>query len=267
MDEFEGFNRTLWNELTPVHINSYPVDEFKNGESTLDPIQLSEVGVVRGKSLLHLQCHFGLDTLSWTREGAAATGVDFSERSIAFANKLKEEVGLQATFICANLYDLCQLLNERFDVVYTSKGVLCWLRDLRAWAQLISDSLKPGGIFYMMEIHPILSTLDDGKRQEMKIVYNYFHEATPTKWNGGSPDYSDETYIVENPSYEWQWSLGDVINSLSEAGLRIEFLHEFDRTFYKALPGMRRDDKGWWFLPGYRKKIPLMFTLRAVSED
>lgn len=266
MDHFEESNRTLWNALTDVHIKSYRVDEFKNGESTLDQIQLSEVGEVKGKSLLHLQCHFGLDTLSWAREGANVTGIDFSEKSVAYANQLKAEVDVAARFICCNLYDLRRHLNERFDIVYTSKGVLCWLKDLLAWAQLISHFLKPRGTFYMMEGHPILSVFDDERRGRLEIIHPYFHDVRPTKWNAGSPDYSDENYIVKNPSYEWQWSLGDVVGSLSTAGLRIEFLHEFDRTFYRALPDMERDPNGWWFLPGHEKMLPLMFTLRARKE-
>ncbi len=267
MEHFEEFNRTLWDELTDVHIKSYRVDAFKKGESTLDRIQLKEVGNVKGKSLLHLQCHFGLDTLSWAREGADVTGIDFSERSIAFANQLKAEVDLGSRFICCNIYDLCRHLNETFDIVYTSKGVLCWLKNLPAWARLISHFLKPRGIFYMMEGHPFLSVFDDEKKGRLEIIHSYFHDDRPTKWKGGSPDYSDESYIVKNPSYEWQWSLGDVVGSLSAAGLRTEFLHEFDKTFYKALPDMEREQDGWWILPKYARMLPLMFTLKAAKEQ
>ena len=244
MNKYEETSKKLWNELTDVHIKSYGVDKFKNGKSMLDQIQLKEVGDVRGKSLLHLQCHFGLDTLSWAREGAIVTGVDFSEKSIAYANQLKKDTNIKARFIYCNIYDIKRYLDERFDIVYTSQGVLCWLKDLNEWAKLIHHFLRPGGIFYIMEGHPITHIFDDEKRGRLEIIYPYFHSKEPTKWDDDSPDYSDETYIAKNPSYQWQWSLSDIINSLIKAGLRIEFIHEFDKLFYKALPDMKKDKYG-----------------------
>jgi len=266
MNKFEESNKKLWNELTGVHIRSYGVDEFKKGKSTLDKIQLKEIGNVREKSLLHLQCHFGLDTLSWAREGAIVTGVDFSKKSIEYANQLKEELNINARFICCNIYDLRSHLDEKFDIVYTSQGVLCWLKDLEEWAKIIHHFLKPYGIFYIMEEHPIKNILEDAKKGKLEISYPYFHSKQPTKWDDDYPDYSDETYIPKNPSYEWQRSLSDVVNSLIKAGLRIEFINEFDKIFFKAFPGMKCDKESWWYLPDYRNKIPLMFTLRAKKD-
>lgn len=267
MNKFEETNKNLWNELTDVHIKSYGIDKFKNGKSSIDQIQLNEIGDVRGKSLLHLQCHFGLDTLSWAREGAIVTGVDFSEKSIAYANQLKEELNIKAKFICCNIYDLKSLLDERFDIVYTSQGVLCWLKDLNEWAKLIHHFLRPGGIFYIMEGHPITHIFDDERRGKLEIIYPYFHSKEPTKWDDDYPDYSDETYIPKNPSYEWQWSLSNILNSLIKAGLQIEFIHEFDKLFYKGFPDMKCDKNGWWYFPDYIDKIPLIFTLRAKKEE
>ncbi|HEX7321155.1 MAG TPA: class I SAM-dependent methyltransferase [bacterium] len=267
MNVYEENNKRLWNELTDVHIRSYGVSEFKKGESTLDAIQLKEMGDIKGKSLLHLQCHFGLDTLSWAREGVIVTGVDFSEKSIAYANQLREELNIEARFICCNVYDLKKHLNEKFDIVYASQGVLCWLKDLGKWAKMIEHFLKTDGIFYIMEHHPLICIFSDLKRGDLEIIHPYFHGEKPAKWRDASPDYSDDTYIRKNPSYEWQWSLSDVVNSLVRAGLRIEFIHEFDKIFYKALPDMKRDKSGWWYLPDYRNKIPLMFTLMARSKS
>jgi len=263
MNKYEDTNRRFWDELTEVHIKSYGVLGFKSGKSTLDSIQLEEVCSVKGKSLLHLQCHFGLDTLSWAREGAIVTGVDFSEKSIKYANQLKEELNIDARFIYCSIFDLKSHLDKKFDIVYTSQGVLCWLKDLEEWAKIIYHFLKPGGIFYIMDGHPIIHTFDDLKKGELEIRYNYFHKKEPTKWDDGTPDYSNVSYITENPSYEWQWSLSDIINSLIKADLRIEFIHEFDKIFYKALTFMKQDEDGWWYLPDYRNKIPLMFTLKA----
>lgn len=267
MNKFEETNKNLWNELTDVHIKSYGIDKFKNGKSSIDQIQLNEIGDVRGKSLLHLQCHFGLDTLSWAREGAIVTGVDFSEKSIAYANQLKEELNIKAKFICCNIYDLKSLLDERFDIVYTSQGVLCWLKNLNEWAKLIHHFLRPGGIFYIMEGHPITHIFNDERRGKLEIIYPYFHSKEPTKWDDDYPDYSDETYIPKNPSYEWLWSISDIINSLIKAGLQIEFIHEFDKLFYKGFPDMECDKNGWWYFPDYIDQIPLIFTLRAKKEE
>jgi len=265
MNIFEDTNKKLWNELTEVHIKSYGVDEFKKGKSTLDKIQLKEMGNVKGNSLLHLQCHFGLDTLSWAREGAVVTGVDFSEKSIEYANRLKEELNISARFMCCNIYDLKRHLHEKFEIVYTSQGVLCWLKDLDKWASLIYRFLKPGGMFYIMEGHPILHIFSDEIKEGLKIAYPYFGNKKPIKYEPG-PDYSS-TYMATNPSYEWQWSTSDIINSLIKAGLQIEFMHEFDKLFYKALPNMKLDRNGWYYLSGYEKKIPLMFTLRARKKE
>ncbi len=267
MNEFEETNKKLWNELTDVHIKSYGVNEFKKGKSTLDKIQLEEIGNVKGKLLLHLQCHFGLDTLSWAREGAIVTGVDFSEKSIEYANQLRKELDIKSRFICCNIYDLKKRLVEKFDIVYTSQGVLCWLKDLNEWAKLIHHFLRPCGIFYIMEGHPITHIFDDTRRGKLEIIYPYFHGKEPTKWDNDYPDYSDETYIPKNSSYQWQWSLNDIINSLIKAGLRIEFMNEFDKLFYKEFPDMKCDENGWWYLLDYRNKIPLMFTLRARKEE
>ena len=267
MNKFEDTDKKHWDELTDVHIRSYGVDKFKNGKSTIDQIQLREIGDVKGKSLLHLQCHFGLDTLSLAREGAIVTGIDFSEKSIKYANQLKNELGINARFICCNIYDLKSYIDEKFDIIYASQGIICWLKDLEDWAKLINHFLKPKGIFYIMEHHPIIDIFDEEKKEKLEIVYPYFHNKEPVKCDNEHPDYSDETYIVKSLSYQWQWSISDIINSLIKAGLRIEFIHEFDKLFYERFPQMERDEDGWWYLPNYRNKIPLMFTLKAKKEE
>ena len=265
-NNFEKQNEKLWNELTDIHIRSYDIASFKTGMSSLDEIQLKELGKIKGKKILHLQCHIGIDTLSLAREGAIVTGVDFSKRSIEYANKLKKELGIKAEFIQSNVYDLKDLLNEKFDIVYSTQGVLCWLKDLKQWAKIIEHFLKPKGFFYLMESHPILNTFEDEPGGALKIDYNYFHNAQPIKWDAGGPDYSADDYIVKNPSFEWQWSLSDIINSLSNAGFKIEFFNEYNKLFYKALPQMKRNKDSWWYLPNYEQKIPLMFTLKAIKE-
>jgi SAM-dependent methyltransferase len=260
----EEGNRIHWNELAGVHAESYDYERLLNGGHVLDEVQVEEIGEVEGKSLLHLQCHIGTDTLSWARLGARVTGVDISPASLDVARGLADRTGLEAEFIESSIYDLPGKLNERFDIVYTSVGVLCWLSDLDAWAGMVARYLKPGGIFYIMESHPFLMVFDD-ESQGLKPGYSYFHEREPVKWPGNYPDYDDGNYMVKTPSWEWQWTLGDVVNSLLKAGLRLEFLHEHRTMPWKCLPCMENNGRGRWKLPDDMDFLPLMFSIRATA--
>lgn len=261
--EAEESNRRLWNELTPVHYKAYRVREFLAGECPLRPVELQEVGDVRCKDLLHLQCHFGMDTLAWARLGAEVTGVDFSDRAVETARKLAQEAGIKARFVLSSVLDLGENLDDRFDIVYTGVGVLCWLRDLRAWARVIHRFLKPGGFFYIYESHPLLYVFDDKEPDRLVVRNSYFHQDEPTRFEGGGPDYADTEYRTENPSFEWQWSLADVVDALTGAGLAIEFLHEHPNLPWSYMPGMVRDDQGLWEFAGLEAKLPLSFSLKA----
>ncbi len=278
MDEYLKANKELWNEITPIHAKSdfYDLEGFKSGKSSmLYPIEIEEMGDISGKSLLHLQCHFGMDTLSWARRGAKVTGVDFSDKSIDLARSLSEELGIEAEFICSDIYELPNILDGEFDIVYTSAGVLCWLPDLKRWAEIIAHFLKSGGFFYIFEGHPFSGVFDDSPdATELKVEYSYFHKPEPTKWEPqcdytspvkGSLKWIDEDpeAVVTHGSYEWTHDMGDIINSLIAAGLRIEFLHEFPMIFYKCYPFMKRDDKGSWRVEG--DKIPLTFSIKATK--
>lgn len=260
----EQTNQALWDEIAPVHARAYEeVALLREGGISLDEIELREVGEVRGKTLLHLQCHIGTDTLSWARQGAVVTGVDFSAESLACARQLQAELQLPATFIQSNVYDLRDVLQGQFDIVYTSRGVLCWLRDLAEWARIIADFLRPGGIFYLLESHPFSHVLEETPAGELAITYPYFHAPEPTRWEVGDADYADASYVPQHPSYEWQWSMGDILNAVLGAGLRLESLHEYDRLFYKAYPSMVETSERGYQLPRYAGKLPLVLTLRA----
>jgi SAM-dependent methyltransferase len=280
MEEYLKNNKDLWNEITPIHARSefYDLEGFKAGKSSLIcPIELEEMGDVSGKSLLHLQCHFGMDTLFWARRGAKVTGVDFSDKSIDLARSLSRELGIEADFICCNIYDLPETLRDRFDIVYTSGGVLCWLPDLKRWGKIIAHFLKPGGFFYILEGHPFIMVFNDEKspdNTEPKVKHSYFHTPEPTKWESecdytssakGSLKWIDEDpdVMVTHASYEWTHSMSDIINSLISAGLKIEFLHEYPEIFYKSLPFMESNDGRSWRIPG--DKLPLIFTLKATK--
>jgi SAM-dependent methyltransferase len=263
-EQAEESNRALWDEIAPVHFNAYrEVDILRRGGIALDELEVQEVGEVKGKTLLHLQCHIGTDTLSWARLGAIVTGVDFSPQSLAYARQLQQELGLDATFIESNIYDLPQVLDGQFDIVYTSRGVLCWLRDIDAWARIIAHYLKPGGPFYIMESHPLLNVLEETAPGQLSIVHPYFHRSEPTLWDDQSGDYADESYIAQHPSYEWDWTLSDIVSALLKAGLNLESFGEHDRLFDRRFPGMMECAPGWFQMPEYAGKLPLIFTLRA----
>ncbi len=271
MPDYTADNRRWWDEVTPVHIEKYGdqfvgVDEFLAGQTSLDPLELAELGPVQGKRLLHLQSHFGLDTLSWAREGAKVTGLDFSGVAIKKARGLARQAGLEATFIETNVYEARPLLDPPYDIVYTSRGVLNWLHDLDVWAKLIADSLSPGGVFYLMELHPLLFVIDLDKQQRLELKYPYFHSRDALPGEPGEGDYADPLYIPKAPTWEWSWSLGDVVSALAGAGLRIEFLHEWPWLFYKAMPVMKEHQPGRWIIPGYEDKIPLTYTLKALRK-
>ena len=263
MDEFRRANRDLWDEWVKINAGSemYALEQFKAGESSLHALELSELGEVGGKSLLHLQCHFGMDTLSWARLGAQVTGADFSPEGVALARALSQELNIPARFVCSDLYDLPENLEGQFDNVYTSYGVLTWLPDLRRWAQVAAHFLKPGGVFYMAEFHPFALVFADDV-PELRIGYPYFSSEVIAFEVAGS--YADRTAETrQKVSYEWAYPLGEVVTSLIEAGLQLEFLHEFPYTVYNMFPFLEKAEDGNWYLPGKAQTIPLMFSIRA----
>ena len=276
MDPKLEANRRSWNERTPVHAAStfYDVASFKAGRITLHDIERREVGDVAGKSLLHMQCHFGLDTMSWTRLGAVATGVDFSDEAIALARSLSSELDLPTRFVEANVYDLPQALHEQFDIVYTAMGVLCWLPDLDAWAKVAAHFVKPGGVFYLFDGHPLLSVFDfarDPGQQsppsigDLRVTFPYFRDREGMYFEGGEPSYAGSTPIASG-AYEWAHSLAEVVAAVQNAGLTLEFLHEFPVNCYQAFPGMEKGVDGWWRFPEGQNRLPQTFSLRARKD-
>ena len=226
--DYLAINKSAWNKRTHTHVASkfYDVAGFLLGKCALQEIELSELEV-QGKSLLHLQCHFGLDTLSWARKGAQVTGIDLSSTAIEKGNALTLQAGLAAEFICTDVYGTADKVSKQYDIVFTSYGALCWLPDLDLWAQVVSDCLKSGGQFYMVEFHP-LEALFDG--------YSYFSQA--------EPDVDEEGTYTENCSGEkdtlitWPHSIADIINALLRTGLRLEHYNEFDFSPYNCFEGL-----------------------------
>lgn len=270
MDEYLAANRHLWNDWTAIHEQSahYDLAGFKAGKVSLTPVDIEEVGPVAGRSLLHLQCHFGKDTLSWARLGATVTGVDFSERAIDLARALSAELALPATFVCSNIYDLPAALSGQFDIVFTGGGALPWLPDLARWAQVIAHFLKPGGMFYVRDIHPVSWMFEDDEAgEDIRLAYPYFPDPEPLKGEvHGSYAAPDAAY--ESVEYTWTHSLSEIVNALLGAGLRLEFLHEFPYTdHHTQFRAMEQAPDGWWGLPGAGANLPLMFSIKACAPD
>ena len=258
-------NRRRWDLLTFEHEKSdfYNLEGFKAGKDRLRSIELSELGDVAGKSMLHLQCHFGLDTLSWARRGVNVTGVDFSQNAISLARSISVELGIPAQFYCSNIYDLTSVLTGEFDIVFSSYGVLHWLPDLKSWGEIISYFIKPGGIFYIVEDHPFFRVFRHKPGNEYKAERSYFFSEEPQRIKE-SGSYASECKGAESDYYVWDHSIGEVINSLIQAGLNIEFLHEFPYAARAKFPFMELGDDGWWRLPpNQHGTIPFLFSLMA----
>ena len=270
MDEFLNANKELWDKLASIHHESefYDVKGFLEGNQTLDPIEIEELPDLSGKKLLHLQCHFGMDTLSLARLGAEVTGVDFSPEAIELAKSLSERAGLGARFVCANVYDVPKVLDDRFDIVFTSGGVIMWLPDLEKWANVISSSLKPGGIFYIREFHPFSYIFDDRDNvKDLRVHYPYFQGKEPLMFEDEGTYASEDAKTGKMKTYEWNHPISVILNSLINSGLRIDNFNEFPVTGYKALPFMIEKEKGKWVLPENEDKVPLMFSIKATKIE
>ena len=255
-------NKKTWNEKVRIHSKSdmYDLQGFKNGSNSLKRYELEGVGDVTDKKLLHLQCHFGQDTLSWSRLGARSLGVDISNEGIKLAQQLNEELGLDAEFVCCNVLDTSKYVKEKFDIVYTSYGVIGWLPDLRPWARMISERLKKGGTFYMVEFHPIVWMIDYTD-ENPKMKYGYMQNDVSYEEYEGT--YADQSAKMVSKEYGWNHGLGEVISSLTEAGLKIEYLREHDESPYNVLPDLVNTKSGMYATKN--KLYPLIFEIKAIK--
>jgi SAM-dependent methyltransferase len=276
LDEASRVNREVWDEHAALHASgatSYPVEAFKAGRAGLRPNTPDDLGDVRGKRMLHLQCHFGMDSLMWVRQGAIVTGVDFSPVGIAEAKKLSEETGLVTEFIEADVCALPDRLSGEFDLVVNYFGVLPWVGDLRKWARGISRCLKSGGVFYLADCHPIALAMEvaDGELVPWPCV-DYFGDGKAVRYESLSGTYAAPSAETRhNVSYQWPHSLQEIIGSLIEAGMRIEYLHEFPYTYYEKYSGegekiMWQDEREWWRLIKGDGFVPLMFSIQARND-
>ncbi len=259
-------NKAMWDERVPIHAASefYDQDAFRAGKDEIRDFEAAEVGDVTGKRLLHLQCHMGQDTLSWARRGAAqVVGLDFSEPAVEVARGLAAEIGIgpdRARFVVADVYEAASAVPDAdYDIVYTGIGALDWLPDIRRWAETAASLVAPGGFLYVADFHPFTHVIDwDGTR----IERDYFDpEAVVTEGSGTYTDFEAPT--VNNRSFERMHTLGDIVTAIAAAGLRVEFLHEFDMTLFQRYGDLRRGEDGYFRAPEGRPRLPLMFSVKA----
>ena len=266
MDRYLRANRRLWDAWTDLHARSayYDVEGFRAGRSSLQAIEREELGDVAGKSLLHLQCHFGLDTLSWARLGATATGVDFSGRAIATARALAAELALPDRFLQSDIYGLPSVLQGQFDIAFTSYGVLFWLSDLRRWAEVIAHFLKPGGVFYIVEFHPFANVFAAAGVADLQPAYPYFPGPGPLRFETRG-SYAEPAADYRGVEYGWDHPLGEIVSAVLAAGMRLEFLHEFPDCGYQRFSFLEQGADGRWRLPDrLAGMLPLLFSLKAT---
>lgn len=257
-------NRRHWDERVPINAGSafYDLDGFRAGDEVIDDFQLAEVGDVAGLDLVHLQCHIGLDSLSWARRGARVTGVDFSVPATEQAAELAGQIGVadRARFVAADALDAAEVLGQdAFDVVYTGNGALMWLPDIDRWARAVAALLRPGGRLYLAEFHPLTDVLDD--ETGTSAVRDYFARGARTYESPGSyADWTAET--AHNIATEWHHGLGDVLTAIAAAGLRIEFVREHGTIPFQRYGALvpRGDRFGY---PERSPKLPLMYSLAA----
>jgi len=260
MDHQEKFeaNRKLWNNKTAYHVDSemYKMEKWLNGETSLDEIVLNEIGEVEGKSLLHLQCHFGQDTMSFARMGAKAVGVDLSDASIDKAIQLNNQLALDAKFVRCNVLETREHLQEKFDIVYTSYGTICWLPDLDQWAKVVVDSLKDGGSFYMAEFHPIIHMFDYPNEN---ISYPYFNIGAVEEVNSGT--YADPDAPIEQREFFWLHSISETVTALLKQGLILESFNEHPYSPYDCFGNSKEIQPGKYVFGSFPHPLPHVFSM------
>lgn len=260
-DEYIAVNRACWNARTEHHLQSdfYDMKNFLAGESSLKPIELELLGDIKGKSILHLQCHFGQDTLSLARLGAKVTGVDLSDKAIDKARELATQLQPDAKFVCCDLYDLPQHLDENFDIVFTSYGTIGWLPDLDKWAGIVARYLKPGGQFIFVDFHPVVWMFDN---DFTKIQYSYFKAETIEETEEGT--YADKDAPITTKSMGWNHSIGEILGNLIKHRLDLRVFDEFEYSPYNVFPDMEEYEKGKFRIRTFGNKLPMVYAIKAI---
>lgn len=260
MTNYQSHNRDAWNKRVSAHLESefYDLEAWKAGKTSLNEIELELLGDVSGKSILHLQCHFGQDTLSLARMGAEVVGVDLSDEAIAAARKLNVELGLNAEFMESDVLELIGKLDKKFDMVFTSYGTIGWLPDLNKWAETIAHHLKPGGKLVFVEFHPVVWMFDNAFE---KIEYSYFKDEPIVETNANT--YTENAEMAEKTEISWNHGLAEVFHALENNGLILKSFDEYDYSPYNCFAGMKQVADRKFIIEKHRNKLPLVYSLEA----
>lgn len=261
MNKYKNYikiNKQSWNRKTSVHVKSefYDLEGFLRGNNSLNEIELNLLGDIHGKTLLHLQCHFGQDSISLSRLGAKVTGVDFSDKAIDVANQLLEKTKNHIEFICCDIYDLPNYLDKKFDIVFTSYGTIGWLPDLARWGKVISTFLKPNGRLVFAEFHPVVWMFDD---QFDKIEYNYFNTGPIVEVESGT--YADRNADIKQENISWNHSISEVLNNLIKNGIEISSFEEYDYSPYNCFNETIKIEPNKYRIKHLDNKIPMVYSV------
>ncbi len=261
--EYKKINKQAWNNKTDIHFNSdfYDNAGFIKGRNSLNSIDIDLLGDINGKTVLHLQCHFGQDTISLNRMGAKSTGVDISDNAIEKAKELAALTKSDADFICCDVYDLPNHLNKEFDIVFTSYGTIGWLPDLNKWGNIISRFLKPGGRFILVEFHPVVWMFDDNFKY---IKYRYFNSGPIIESVEGT--YADKNAEIVEDYVNWNHGISEVLNSLINNNLEINSFDEFDYSPYNCFNNTIEFAPGKFRIKNLENKIPMVYSVAATRR-
>lgn len=262
-NDYIDINKTLWNAKTSHHVKSdfYRNDDFLAGMNSLNDIELPLLGDLTGKTVLHLQCHFGQDTLSMARMGAKVTGIDLSDAAVATAKAQAAQLGLDAEFICTNIYDLPNVLDRQFDIVFTSYGTICWLPDMEKWAGIVSRYVKPGGTFVFADFHPAVWMFDNNFT---RVQYSYFNRERIEETETGT--YADYNADINLNSVTWNHDLGEVLQNLLSKGLQLQNFAEYDYSPYACFPETVEIAPRKYQIPGMEGKLPMVYSLKMTKS-
>ena len=266
MDEFRSANFRNWESRVPVHVaaTGYGLAELAAGRRRLSGVvgrDAPYLGDLAGLDVVHVQCHIGTDTISLARLGGRVTGVDFSPSALEAGRDLATAAGVDVRFVESELYAIPEVLNADFDLVYTGVGALNWLPDIAGWARVVAGLLRAGGRLYFRDAHPMLMTLDDERADDLLVVALPYFEGAPNRWDTPTT-YVDNLPIAETVTYEWNRGLGEIVQAVIDAGLRVTAVREHAYCEWQALPALVEVDDVW-VLPEGRDRLPLMFTLEA----
>lgn len=263
-DNYIALNKKAWNDKTAFHVASdfYDMPGFMAGKCTLQDIELELLGDVSGKKVLHLQCHFGQDTISFARLGAIVTGVDFSDTAIQKAQDIATELNVTAQFICSDIYSLPEVLHEKFDIVFTSYGTIGWLPDLDKWAGVVNHFLEPSGAFVMADFHPVMWMFDENFTA---ITHRYFKSDAIIETETGT--YADTNAQITNQSVSWNHSIAEILNSLIKHDLKIEVFNEYDYSPYDCFNGTVEAEPGKFRIANLGNKIPMVYSIKAIKNS